>query len=211
MKNSGNNAKNPQDPAGRTQADAQLDATLQALNQVQPPARLEQRIHARLAQQAGAQHTVPFAEKLAAALSWQRAAFAAATFTAGAITAVLVGPIVHVPFLHGPVPAMQGVAAPSKAMPAPPAAAAPVNDANVHPAFTVRTPDGRAAAMNTAGTVATLRSRKQHSDMQLAANKQQRKGSEAKLTRPPELQSPATGMPVAGPAGGASDAATASH
>jgi hypothetical protein len=80
-----------------------------------------------------------------------------------------------------------GLNAPTSAISVPAAVTSqpsPAKLADVHPAFTVRTPDGRAAALNTMGTVATVRSRREHSDVQLAANRRDHKSAQAKLTKP---------------------------
>jgi len=161
-------------------ADAQLDATLHALNEVQAPARMEQRIHARLAQEQARGVRVPLFASFAAAWTWPRAAFATATFTAGVVTATLLYPVMHTPRVSPAAAPTAATAAPAS-VGAQPAAS---KVAAVHPAFTVRTPDGRAAALNTMGTVATVRSRHEHSDTQLAANRRDRKSAQAKLTKP---------------------------
>jgi hypothetical protein len=162
--------------------DARLDETLQLLNRVQPPARLEQRVHARLAQEQAAGIRVPLLASFAAAWTWPRAAFATATFTAGVVTATLLYPV-----LHAPRVAPSAVSAPAAAVAAPAsvgAQPAASKVADVHPAFTVNAPGGRAAALNTMGTVAAVRSRREHSDTQLAANRRDRKSAEAKLAKP---------------------------
>jgi hypothetical protein len=188
----------------QSEAEAQLDATLNALNQVQPPARLEQRIHARLAQQAGSPQRLFLGERLASAWSWPRAAFAAATFSAGAVTAALVLPMLHAPVPHPASAGTTWTGAATAGSAAPVSHAPLVNAENAHPAMIVKTPDGRAAAMNPMGTVATFRSRKEHTDMQLAANKQQRKGAEAKveakLAKPASPKQAQAGPPDAAPA-----------
>jgi len=165
--------------------EVQLDETLQMLNRVQPPARMEQRIHARLAQEQARGVRAQLFASLAAAWTgwtWPRAAFATATFTAGVVTATLLYPVLHTPRV---TPA--AASAPSAAIAAPAnvgAQPAASKVADVHPAFTVHTPDGRAAALNTMGTVASVRSRREHSDTQLAANRRDRKSASAKLTEP---------------------------
>jgi hypothetical protein len=165
-----------------TEADRQLDATLAALNAVQPPERLEQRIHARLAQQAASPQPIPWTETVANAWSLRRAAMASATFAAGAITAAVVISLLHLPQPHRATPATgpTAVSMPASVAPQP----APLKEVAAHPGLTVQAPGGRNAAINMQGTVATLRSRKQNSDPQLAANKQQKKSSEAKLAGP---------------------------
>lgn len=163
------------------ESDPQLDATLVMLDQVQPPARMEQRIHARLTQEQAHRLRVPTLASFTAAWSWPRAAFATATFTAGVVTATLLYPVLHAnrvaPGMNAPTSATS-VPATVSTQPA------PSKLADVHPAFTVRTPDGRAAALNTMGTVATVRSRRDHSDVQLAANRRDHKSAQAKLTKP---------------------------
>jgi hypothetical protein len=160
--------------------DVQLDATLSLLNRVQPPARLEQRIHARLAQEQAQGVRVPLFASFAAAWSWPRAAFATATFTAGVVTATLLYPVLHAPRVAPATTPTAATAAPAS-VGAQPAAS---KVADVHPAFTVNAPGGRAAALNTMGTVAAVRSRREHSDTQLAANRRDRKSAEAKLAKP---------------------------
>jgi len=176
-------------------ADHKLDSALHALNSVQPAARLQQRIHARLAQESANVHRTPvwsgpFA-KAATIFTWPRAAFALATFTAGVLAATLGLPLLHHPAggptaSHTPAPALpsSGSGGAVEAGTATPATTSPVNapPVNVHPGFTVRTLDGRAAALNTQGTVATVRSRSQHSDMQLASRKQNH--VQARLAKP---------------------------
>lgn len=163
--------------------EVQLDETLQMLNRVQPPARLEQRIHARLAQEQARGVRAQLFASLAAAWTgwtWPRAAFATATFTAGVVTATLLYPVLHTPRVTPASAPSAAIAAPAN-VGAQPAAS---KVADVHPAFTVHTPDGRAAALNTMGTVASVRSRREHSDTQLAANRRDRKSASAKLTKP---------------------------
>lgn len=164
---------NCENEKGRPDAETQLDATLRALNEVQPPARLEQRIHARLAQETANSSSTWF-ERAMAAWSWPRTAFATATFAAGAVTAVLV-----MPYMHRPAVVVTQPPSPKTA--------------DVHPAFTVQTPSGRVAAVNSASTVAAVRSRKEHSDVQLAKNKSREK-NDAKLVKP---KKPSAALPVA--------------
>jgi hypothetical protein len=169
------------------QADSKIDGALKLLNSVQPTARFEQRVHARLAQAQEARAAGPAnsAEKLvglmAGYFSWPRAAFALATFTAGVLAATL-----GLPLLHHPAPATTPTASGTPTVtPATKATGAPTiasDPSAVHPGFTVRTPDGRAAALNTLGTVATVRSRNAHSDTQLASRRQEH--VQAKLAKP---------------------------
>jgi hypothetical protein len=162
--------------------DARLDETLQLLNRVQPPARLEQRVHARLAQEQAEGVRVPLLASFAAAWTWPRAAFATATFTAGVVTATLLYPVLHTPRV---APTAASVPAAATATPASVGAQPAAGKvADVHPAFTVNAPGGRAAALNAMGTVAQVRSRREHSDTQLAANRRDKKSAEAKLAKP---------------------------
>jgi hypothetical protein len=179
----------PQQEAVKTSsADVQLDATLAALNAVRPPARLEQRIHARLSQErlAPSKFAAPAVSNLREAIgkAWSlpRLAFAASAFVAGVATTVLLMPLLHSPARNTAAPAglaIQGVAPATPSAPQPAAVMA-----GTQPSYTVPGPGGRISAMSKTGTVAETRARKQNSDPQLAANKQQRKNAEAKLAKP---------------------------
>jgi hypothetical protein len=177
--------------------DLQIDSALQALNSVQPAARFEQRVHARLAQaqEVAAAGTTwsnslqKVAAVFAGLFSWPRAAFALATFTAGVFAATLGLPLLH----RAPAePVTSHMLTTPAAAPANSTGTVAAQPADVHPGFTVRTPDGRAAALNTQGTVATVRSRNAHSDTQFAAR--QTDHVHARLTRParPKAGQPAT-------------------
>jgi hypothetical protein len=168
-----------------SEADRQLDQTLAALNAVVPPARLEQRVHARLANEMRTPQQQGYRAALAAAWTWPRAAFAATAFAAGVATATFLLPNLRPAAYHGApaAPATSVAGSGGSTQPSGMPAPAVVKQSDVHPAFTAR-PGGRVAAVNAAGTVASARSLKQHSDTQLAANKAQRKSSEAKLTKP---------------------------
>jgi hypothetical protein len=179
------------------QADSKIDGALKLLNSVQPAARFEQRVHARLAQAQEARAAGPAnsAEKLVGLMtgyfSWPRAAFALATFTAGVLAATL-----GLPLLHHPAPATTPTGSGTPTVtPAATGTGAPGTVASdpsaIHPGFTVRTPDGRAAALNTMGTVATVRSRNAHSDTQLASRHQDH--VQAKLAKPAR---PKAGQPA---------------
>jgi len=176
-------------------ADAKIDAALETLNSVQPAARLEQRIHARLAQKqeaaaADSAWSGSF-EKIAALFSWPRAAFALATFTAGVLAATLGLPLLRHPATEPATASHTPAATPASAGTNSTGAVA-AEPAAVHPGFTVRTPDGRAAALNTLGTVATVRSRNAHSDTQFASR--QSDHVHAKLAKPAR---PKAGQPTA--------------
>lgn len=182
--------------------DHQIDAALQALNSVQPAARFEQRVHARLAQtqetEAASSGWSNSLDKLAGLFSWPRAAFALATFTAGVLAASFGLPMLHRAPIEPVTSHMLNGSA--TAAPASSTGTATTEPPAVHPGFTVRTPDGRAAALNTQGTVATIRSRNAHSDTQLAGRQTDRIHARlAKPVRPKAGQAAASASPSTDP------------